>query len=63
MGSDGAQTSTRARAALDLALYYLDRGFAPAGKTRAFRKAQDIVGEIGSEDLRSRVAAGTIESC
>ena len=58
LGSD--DPLERARAALDLALYYLDRGFAPAGKTRAFLKARDIVGEIGSEDLRSRVAAGTL---
>jgi putative hydrolase len=51
----------RARAGLDTALYYLDRGFAPTGKARAFQKARDIVDGLAPGELEQRVAAGTLQ--
>lgn len=51
----------RADAGLALALYYLDRGFAPVGKSRAFQKARGIVAQLGEEELSRRVAARTLQ--
>ena len=51
----------RARAGLDIARYYLDRGFAPAGKARAFQKARDVVTDLAPGELEQRVAAGTLQ--
>lgn len=50
----------RADAALARAVYYLDRGFAPAGKVRAFTKARDLVAELGDDELDRRVRTGTL---
>ena len=41
-------------------MYYLDRGFEPAGKAKAFGRARDIVGELGDDELQVRVASGTL---
>jgi putative hydrolase len=58
---DAPDATTRARAALNLALYYLDRGFAPTGKTRAFQKARDIVDGLAPGELDQRVQTGTLQ--
>ncbi len=50
----------RADAALARAVYYLDRGFAPAGKARAFTHARSVVAELGPDELERRVATGTL---
>lgn len=61
-GALGAEHAVdRADAALSLALYYLDRGFAPTGKARAFQKARDLVADLGEEALTRRVADGTLQ--
>jgi len=58
---DAPDATTRARGGLNLALYYLDRGFAPAGKTRAFQKARDIVDALAPGELEQRVSVGTLQ--
>lgn len=58
---DDDSAAVRARAGLDLALYYLDRGFAPTGKSRAFQKARDIVDGLPPGDLELRVRTGTLQ--
>jgi putative hydrolase len=50
----------RADAALARAAYYLDRGFAPANKARAFLRARRIVAELDPGELQRRVEAGTL---
>jgi putative hydrolase len=50
----------RADAALRRAVYYLDRGFAPTGKVRAFTKARDIVEGLGDDELEHRVRTNTL---
>lgn len=50
----------RADAALRQAAYYLDRGFAPAGKARAFLRARGIVAGLEPGELERRVRSGTI---
>lgn len=54
-------SATRARAGLNVALYYLDRGFSPAGKTRAFQRARDIVDSLEPGELDQRVQDGTLQ--
>ena len=56
---DAPDATSRARGGLNLALYYLDRGFAPAGKTRAFQKARDIVDALapGASHAQALAAA------
>jgi len=60
-GLSDDDAARRADAGLSLALYYLDRGFAPAGKARAFQKARDIVAGLGEGDLERRVATGSLQ--
>jgi putative hydrolase len=60
-GLDADDATERARAALDVARYHLDRGFAPAGKARAFQKARDVVDGLAPGELERRVAAGTLQ--
>jgi putative hydrolase len=55
-----ADAAQRADAALARALYYLDRGFAPAGKAKAFGNARTIVAELAPGELEERVRAGTL---
>jgi putative hydrolase len=50
----------RADAALRRAAYFLDRGFAPTGKVRAFTKARAVVDALGDDELEQRVAAGSL---
>ncbi|MEZ5382593.1 MAG: PHP domain-containing protein [Microthrixaceae bacterium] len=52
-------TST-ATAALHLAVYFLDRGFEPATKARAFSRAADVVAGLDDRELRDRAEAGTL---
>lgn len=59
LGDDSA--SARADAGLSLALYYLDRGFAPAGKARAFQKARAIVAGLDDGELERRVAGRSLQ--
>lgn len=47
-------------AALDRAIYFLDRQFAPREKVRAFKAARDTIDEIGPAETARRVDAGTI---
>lgn len=46
--------------ALERAIYLLDRDLAPSQKVRAFKRAVEIVTEVGSDEITARVAAGTI---
>lgn len=52
-------TST-ATAALNLAVYYLDRGFEPAAKAKAFTRAAEVVGGLSDDDLMGRAEAGSL---
>ncbi len=60
-GLDADDALDRARAGLDTARYYLDRGFAPAAKARAFQKALDVVAALPTGELEARVASGTLQ--
>ena len=55
-----ASPSERADAALRRAVYYLDRGFEPAGKAKAFANARKVVEELGDDELEVLVAAGKL---
>jgi len=46
--------------ALERAIYLLDRELAPSNKVRAFKKAQDAVIELGTDEVIARAKAGTI---
>lgn len=46
--------------ALDQAVYYLDRQFAPREKVRAFRNARTTVSDIGPAETTERALAGTL---
>ncbi len=46
--------------ALDRAIYYLDRQFAPREKVRAFRNARATIAEIGPAETAERVHHGTL---
>jgi len=62
LGGVGTDTALgRADAALSLAIYYLDRGAAPAAKARAFQKARGIVATLGDDELVRRVEHDTIQ--
>jgi len=50
----------RALDALDRAVHLLDRGLAPRQKVRAFRRAAEVVGELGSDELEERTSRGTL---
>ena len=50
----------RADAALARAVYLLDRGFAPAGKARAFTNARAVVEDLADAELVRRVRTGTL---
>ena len=52
--------ATKATEALNRAIYYLDRQFAPREKVRAFKNARDAIIEIGPDETARRVEAGTI---
>jgi putative hydrolase len=47
-------------AALERAVYYLDRELAPSSKVRAFRRATEVVTTIGPDETRRRAEAGTL---
>lgn len=47
-------------AALDAAVYYLDRELAPAAKVRAFQRARAVVEAVGPDEIRRRAADGTL---
>ncbi len=47
-------------AALDQAIYFLDRELAPSSKVRAFQAAKAAILDLGHEEVLTRVAAGTI---
>ncbi|RMH71373.1 MAG: PHP domain-containing protein [Actinomyces sp.] len=47
-------------AALDAAVYYLDRELAPAAKVRAFQRARAVVERVGPDEIRRRAADGTL---
>src|SRR6478735_7096785 len=55
-----ASPSERADAALRRAVYYLDRGFEPSGKAKAFANARKVVETLGDDELESLVAAGKL---
>ena len=46
--------------ALDRAIYYLDRQFAPREKIRAFRNARTIVADMGPRETNARAHSGTL---
>jgi putative hydrolase len=46
---------------LDRIIYLLDRSLAPSPKVQAFRRARDLVLEVGDEEIARRAAAGTLE--
>ena len=50
----------RALAALDSAVYFLDRGLSGAQKVRAFRNARAVVEELDDAELEARTGAGTL---
>ncbi|MGI9578785.1 MAG: PHP domain-containing protein [Microthrixaceae bacterium] len=58
--SVGAGAVERATAALNRAVYYLDRELAPTQKVRAFQKAAAVIGGLDAADLESQVADNTI---
>ncbi|MDW3178067.1 MAG: PHP domain-containing protein [Acidimicrobiia bacterium] len=47
-------------AALDRAIYLLDRELAPSTKIRAFQRAKEIVSELAPDELRTRATNGTL---
>jgi len=47
-------------AALDQAIYFLDREFAPRNKVNAFRRAKDAVIALGPDEVAERARAGTL---
>lgn len=47
-------------AALDRAIYLLDRELAPSSKVRAFQRAKDIIGELPEAELHDRIRADTL---
>jgi putative hydrolase len=49
-----------ALAALDQAVYYIDRGFLGGQKARAFRNAAAIVADLAPDELSTRVATNTL---
>lgn len=53
-------TTTTAIAALNLAVYYLDRGFEPAAKAKAFTRAAEVAAGMDDDDLARRAEAGTL---
>lgn len=50
----------RAVAALDRAVYLMDRGFLPAAKVQAFVRARRLVESLDEDDLLARVTTGTL---
>ena len=52
--------NSRAIAALNLAVYYLDRGFEPAAKAKAFAKAADAVSVLDDDELLRRADHDTL---
>ena len=50
----------RVDAALARAVYYLDRGFAPTGKVRAFTRARAIVADLDDGELERLVRTATV---
>ena len=53
-------TTTTAIAALNRAVYYLDRGFEPAAKAKAFTRAAEVAAGMDDDDLERRAEAGTL---
>ncbi len=47
-------------AALERAVYYLDRELAPGQKVRAFQRAVDVLSELDADEIAARAAAGTL---
>jgi putative hydrolase len=47
-------------AALERAVYYLDRELAPSQKVRAFQRAVDVLSELETDEIAARAAAGTL---
>lgn len=52
--------TSRAIAALHLAVYYLDRGFEPAAKAKAFSRAAELVAGLEDADLQRLAEADTL---
>jgi putative hydrolase len=48
-------------AALERIVYLMDRDLAPSAKVRAFQRAAEVVREQGEDDIRRRVADGTLQ--
>jgi putative hydrolase len=48
--------------ALERAGYLLDRGAAPSGKVRAFRRAAEVIGALDAAELERLAAAGRLET-
>jgi putative hydrolase len=46
--------------ALRQAIHFLDRELAPGQKVRAFQRAIEVVSDVGSAEIESRAAAGTL---
>ena len=47
-------------AALERAVYYLDRELAPGQKVRAFQRAIDVATEAGADEIAARATTGTL---
>jgi putative hydrolase len=47
-------------AAMERAVYLLDRELAPGSKVRAFQRAAAVLAELPADELRERAAAGTL---
>jgi putative hydrolase len=61
VSADSSPTARdRALAALDRAVYFLDRGLAPAQKVRAFRNARAVVEGLDDGEIEARASAGTL---